>query len=74
MTDLQSSRVTAMNIAGIGEICMQNPPVNGLHSGMLEGLTDSVKSLEKDGCRAFLLTSVGSVEIAEWIGIRDQNL
>ncbi|XP_043197402.1 enoyl-CoA delta isomerase 1, mitochondrial-like [Amphibalanus amphitrite] len=42
---------------GIGEICLQNPPVNSLHSELLTGLADGVKTLEKDGCRAFLLSS-----------------
>lgn len=42
---------------GIGEICLQSPPVNSLTSDMLTGLADGVTQLEKDGCRALLLTT-----------------
>ena len=46
-------------VPGIGEVCLQNPPVNTLNSDMLTRLVEGVNTLEKDGCRALLLTSVG---------------
>ncbi|XP_037073703.1 enoyl-CoA delta isomerase 1, mitochondrial-like isoform X2 [Pollicipes pollicipes] len=42
---------------GVGEICMQKSPVNSLDRAMLAGLVDSISRLERDGCRALLITS-----------------